>query len=48
MAMQYVLSTDFKGSEIEVAVVSKGKKFRTLGEDEIETRINSIMEKSDL
>lgn len=48
MAMQYVLSTDFKGSEIEVAVVSKGKKFRVLGEDEIETRINSIMEKSDL
>lgn len=48
MAMQHVLSTDFKGSEIEVAVVAKGKKFRVLGEEEIETRINSIMEKSDM
>lgn len=48
MAMQYVLSTDFKGSEIEVAVVSKGKKYRVLGDEEIETRLNSIMEKSDM
>ena len=46
--MQHVLSSDFKSSEIEVAVVSKGKKFRVLKEDEIEERINSIMEKSDL
>ena len=30
--MQYVLSTDFKSSEIEVGVVSVGKKFRVLGE----------------
>lgn len=48
MSMQHVLSTDFKGSEIEVAVVAKGKKFRVLDEAEIETRINSIMEKSDM
>jgi 20S proteasome subunit alpha 1 len=30
-AMQYVLSTDFKSSEIEVAVITNGKKFRVLG-----------------
>jgi 20S proteasome subunit alpha 1 len=48
MAMQHVLSTDFKGTEIEVAVVSTGKKFRVLGDEEIETRLNSIMEKSDM
>jgi len=47
-AMQHVLSTDFKSTEIEVAVVSKGKKFRVLGEEEVETRLNSIMEKSDM
>lgn len=29
--MQYVLSTDFKSSEIEVGVVSAGSKFRVLG-----------------
>lgn len=47
MAMQHVLSTDFKGSEIEVAVVGTDSKFRVLSDEEIETRINSIMEKSD-
>lgn len=46
-AMQHVLSTDFKGTEIEVAVVSQGKRFRVLGEAEIEERLNSISEKSD-
>ncbi len=46
-AMQHVLSTDFKGTEIEVAVVSQGKRFRVLGESEIEERLNSISEKSD-
>lgn len=46
-AMQYVLSTDFKSTEIEVGVVSLGKKFRVLGEDEIEERLNSITEKAD-
>ncbi len=46
-AMQHVLSTDFKSSEIEVAVVSQGKRFRVLGEAEIEDRLNSISEKSD-
>lgn len=46
-AMQYVLSTDFKSTEIEVGVVSKGSKFRLLGEGEIEERLNAISERSD-
>jgi 20S proteasome subunit alpha 1 len=47
-AMQYVLSTDFKSSEIEVAVVSRGKKLHKLNEEEIEERLNAISERSDL
>ena len=47
-AMQYVLSTDFKGSEIEIGVVSKSKKLRKLNEEEIEERLNSISERSDI
>jgi 20S proteasome subunit alpha 1 len=47
-AMQYVLSTDFKGSEIEVAVVAQGKKLHKLTEEEIEERLNAISERSDL
>ena len=46
--MQYILSTDFKSSEIEVGVISMGNKFRTLSEDEIEERLNSIAERSDI
>jgi len=46
-AMQHVLSTDFKGSEIEVAVVSAGKRFRVLSDGEIEERLNAIAERSD-
>jgi 20S proteasome alpha/beta subunit len=46
-AMQYVLSTDFKSTEIEVGLVSVGSKFRVLKEDEIEERLNAIAEKSD-
>ena len=48
MAMQHVLSSDFKSNEIEVGVVSEGKKFRVLSEQEIEARVNSISEKSEL
>jgi 20S proteasome subunit alpha 1 len=47
LAMQYVLSTDFKSSEIEVASISAGGKFRTLAEAEIESHLNSISERSD-
>jgi 20S proteasome alpha/beta subunit len=36
------------GSEIEVAVVAKGKKLRKLTNDEVEDRLNSIAEKSEL
>ena len=35
-AMQSELSTDFKSSEIEVAVVSKGSTLRLLSEDMVE------------
>ena len=45
--MMYVLSTDFKSSEIEVGLISKGGKFRTLSNDEVEERLNAISEKSD-
>lgn len=47
MAMQHVLATDFKSSEIEVAMVGTGKKFHVLTEQEIEERLNAISEKSD-
>ena len=47
MTMQYILSTDFKGSEIEVGVVSADKKLRFLKEDEVEARLNAISERSD-
>jgi 20S proteasome subunit alpha 1 len=47
MAMQHVLSTDFKGIEVEVGVVSEGSKFRVLTPHQIEERVNAISEKSD-
>jgi 20S proteasome subunit alpha 1 len=47
-AMQYVLATDFKSSEIEVASISAGGKFRILRESEIEDRLNAISERSDV
>jgi 20S proteasome subunit alpha 1 len=52
-ALQHVLSSDFKSSEIEIGVVSSatpasaGTKFRTLRHDEIEARLNAISEASD-
>lgn len=46
--MQYILSTDFKSTEIEVGVITLGNKFRTLSEEEIEERLNSISERSDV
>ena len=46
-AMQYILSTDFKGDEIEVGVVSVGGSFKVLSYDQIEERLNAIAEKTD-
>lgn len=46
-AMQYVLSTDFKSSEIEVGLVGGNGKFRRLTENEVEERLTAISEKSD-
>ncbi len=45
--MQYILSTDFKSGELEVGVVSGGKRVRMLGEEEIEDRLNAITEKAE-
>lgn len=47
MAMQHVLSSDFKGTEVEIGVVSKGKKYRVLSEAEIEARVNAIQDKAE-
>jgi 20S proteasome alpha/beta subunit len=46
-SMQYVLSTDFKSAEIEVAVVTTGGKFRKLTEEDIDNHLNAIAEASD-
>lgn len=46
-AMQYVLSTDFKSSEIEVGVVQKGSKYRVLKEEEVEERLQALSERTD-
>lgn len=46
-AMQHVLSSDFKSTEIEVGVISVGKRFRVLGESELEERLNAISERSE-
>ena len=44
---RYVLSTDFKSAEIEVAVVTTGGKFRKLTEEDIDNHLNAIAEASD-
>ncbi len=47
-AMQYILSTDFKSSELEIGVVSAAApKFRLLSDAEIEERLNAITERAD-
>ena len=45
--MQYVLATDFKSAEIEVAVISAGSKFRRLTDEDIGGHLNAIAEASD-
>jgi 20S proteasome subunit alpha 1 len=44
MAMQHVLATDFKGSELEVGVVTE-EGFKILSTDEIEEHLNAITER---
>ena len=45
MCLGHVLGADFRGKEIEVAVVEgAGKRFRTMGEEEIEEHLNKIAE----
>jgi 20S proteasome subunit alpha 1 len=52
-AMQYILSTDFKSSELEIGIVSRKAtddtkwRYRQLSDVEIEERLNSITEKAD-
>ena len=45
MQLQAVLSTDFKSSEIEIAVVELNEKFRTLSEEEIDEHLTAIAER---
>ena len=45
--MQHVLTTDFKGSEMEMGVISKGKKYRVLTSQEIEERLVAISLRAD-
>lgn len=44
--MQYILSTDFKSSELEIAVVGT-ERFRVLDEDEIENRLSNMSDTMD-
>ena len=45
LELQQVLSSDFKANEIEVAIVEKDKRFRTLSEDEIDAHLTAIAER---
>ena len=48
MCLGHVLGSDFRGSEIEVAVIEgKVGKFRTLEEEEIEGHLNAIADDAD-
>jgi hypothetical protein len=44
-AVFQVLSSDFKGSDLEVGTVAVGGRFKTLKEDEIEAHLTAISEK---
>lgn len=44
MCLGSVLGSDFRGSEIEVAVVKGKERFKKLTEDEVEGHLNAIAE----
>lgn len=44
MALQHVLSADFKGTDIEVALLENGGKYRVLTQVEVEAVLNVIAE----
>eukprot|EP01090_Pellita_catalonica_P003824 TRINITY_DN13504_c0_g1_i1.p1 TRINITY_DN13504_c0_g1~~TRINITY_DN13504_c0_g1_i1.p1 ORF type:complete len:245 (-),score=51.01 TRINITY_DN13504_c0_g1_i1:28-762(-) len=44
-ALQTVLGEDFKATDIEVGYVERGKDFRTLTEEEIDTHLTEIAER---
>lgn len=46
-AMQHVLQTDFKCSEIEIGVITVGKRFRVLDEKEIEFHLQNLQLKAE-
>lgn len=48
MCLQHCLSSDFKGSDLECGVVAAGSRFRTLGEDEIETHLAAISDRDNM
>mmetsp|Transcript_16643 Transcript_16643/g.21606 ORF Transcript_16643/g.21606 Transcript_16643/m.21606 type:complete len:245 (+) Transcript_16643:69-803(+) len=45
MCLQHILSSDFKGSDLEVGTVAEGGRFQTLGDEEIERHLTAISEK---
>eukprot|EP01029_Cantina_marsupialis_P009916 TRINITY_DN22832_c0_g1_i1.p1 TRINITY_DN22832_c0_g1~~TRINITY_DN22832_c0_g1_i1.p1 ORF type:complete len:241 (-),score=72.62 TRINITY_DN22832_c0_g1_i1:608-1330(-) len=45
LCLQNTLSTDFKPSDIEVAVIKKDERFRVLSEDEVEVYLSEIAER---
>ena len=45
MCLQSALSTDFRGTEIEVGIATGNGKFKSLGDEEIDSHLNSISER---
>ena len=43
--MQSVLSSDFKASEIEIAVLHKNERFRVLSDSEVDAHLTAISER---
>ena len=45
MALQHVMSSDFKGSDLECGAVGPDGKFRFVGEEEIEAHLTAISDR---